>query len=102
MRSASRATSNGFLNASLKPYFDSASGFGFVLAGQGDDQRGFVLRVAAQVLGDLQALAAAHRQVDDDGIGMEALGLNAGLEAAVGQLVLVIVIFGQQFLHAVR
>jgi hypothetical protein len=32
---------------------------------------------------------------------VEAFGLDAGLEAAVGQLVLVVVVVGQQFLDAV-
>ena len=45
---------------------------GLVFAGQGDDQRGFVRGVAAEVGGDLEGFAAAHRQVDDDRVGMEA------------------------------
>jgi len=72
---------------------------GFVFAGQGNDQGLLVGWVAAQVLGDLQGLAAAHGQIDDDGVGVEALGLNAGLEAAVGYFVLVILVVRQHLLE---
>src|SRR5205809_376407 len=54
----------------------------FVFAGEGDDQGLFVLGIAAQVGGNLQGLAAAHGKVDDDRIGMKALGLDAGFKAA--------------------
>jgi hypothetical protein len=54
----------------------------FVLTGQRHDERMFVLGVAAEVLGNLHAFATAHGQVDDDGIGMKAFGLDASLEAA--------------------
>src|SRR5262249_13602487 len=76
-----------------------AFGADLVFAGQSDDERRLVLGVAAQVLRDLQALGAAHRQVHDDRVGVEALGLDAGLEAAVGHLVLVIFVLGQQLLQ---
>src|SRR5581483_5362375 len=71
----------------------------FIFAGQRDDERGLVLRVAAQVLRDLQTLGAAHRQIDDDRVGVEALGLDAGFKTAVGHFVLVILVFRQQFLE---
>src|SRR5262249_52167163 len=58
-------------------------------------------RIAAQVAGNLQRLTAAHRQVDDDGIRVEALGHDAGLEAAVGDLVLEVVVFRRQLFQAV-
>ena len=41
-----------------------------------------ILRIAAQVLANLQRFDAADREIDDDAIGMEALGLDAGLETA--------------------
>ena len=72
-----------------------------ILAGQGDDERLLERRNAPQVLGDLQRLAPSHRQVDDDGIGVKTVGGLAGLEAAVGHLVLVILVVGQQFLEPV-
>src|SRR5947199_5935714 len=42
-----------------------------VLARQADDQRGLVGGVAAEVLGDLDGLAAAKCQVDDNRVRME-------------------------------
>src|SRR5262249_44812760 len=74
---------------------------GLVLAGEGDHEGGFVVGVAAEVLGNLEGLAAAHGQVDDDAGGVEALGLDAGLEAAVGDAVLVLLVLGEQLLEAV-
>src|SRR5579884_3986618 len=74
---------------------------GFVLAGQGDDQRVLEVRVAAQVLRDLQTLGPAHGQVDDDGVRVEALGVHAGLETTLGDVVLVVLGLRQQLLDAV-
>src|SRR5262249_26271260 len=91
----------GLLEGLVEAVVDERLRGGLVLAGQGDDQRLLVLRLAAQVLGDLQRLAAAQRQVDDDGVGVEALGLDAGLEAAGGGLVLVVLGLRQQFLQPV-
>src|SRR5205085_6595868 len=62
---------------------DELLGGGLVLAGQADDQGRLVGRVAAEVLGDLDRLAAAEGQVDDDRVGVETFRLNPGLEAAI-------------------
>src|SRR5207245_363519 len=72
-----------------------------VLAGQADDQSGLVGGVAAEVLGDLDGLAAAQGQVDDNRVGVETFRLYAGLETAIGDLVLVVLILGQKFFEAV-
>src|SRR5262249_44280068 len=48
---------------------DQVLGVGLVLAGQSDDEGLFVLRVAPQVLGNLQRLAAAHGKVHDNAVG---------------------------------
>src|SRR5262249_35707646 len=53
---------------------------GFV-AGQGQQDRPLVVRALAQVLRNLPGLDAAEGHIDDDAIGMEALGPDPGLEA---------------------
>ncbi len=82
-RSARSCASNGFLNVSLiversKLIELPSSGsraIRIVVA---------VLGVAAEVLADLQGLDLADREIHHDAIGVEALGLNAGFEAAGG------------------
>src|SRR5262245_14274441 len=66
-----------------------------VLAGQADDQRGLVGGVLAEVRRDLDRLAAAQRQVNYDRVRMERLGQDAGLQTALGDFVLVILVIGQ-------
>src|SRR5262249_19692678 len=60
------------------------------------------LRIAAEVLSDLKRLAAAHGQIDDDRVGVEGFGLNPGLEAAMSEFVLVLLIVGKEFLHPIN
>src|SRR5262245_30074705 len=67
------------LESFVEAVIDEGFGGSFVLASQRDDHGLLVGRVAAQVLSNGQALAAAHGQIDDDRIGMETLGLDAGL-----------------------
>src|SRR4029079_13355391 len=61
-------------------------GGGLVLARQADDERGRVGLVLAEVSRDLDRLAAAQAQVDDDRIRVEAARENARLETAIGGL----------------
>jgi hypothetical protein len=63
----------------------SRRGAGLV-AGQGHQDRREVVLVAAEVLRDLPGLDPADGQVDDDAVGVEALGADAGLEARGGRL----------------
>src|SRR5262249_38552131 len=79
---------------------DEGLGVGLVLAGQGDDERLLVGLVVAQGLGDLHGLVAAHGVIDDDRVGLELVGLAAGLEAGVGDGVLVVVVLGQLLAQA--
>src|SRR6185369_8917643 len=46
-----------------------------------DQNRLAEIDVLPQVLADLQRFDPADRKIDDDAVGMEAFGLNAGLEA---------------------
>src|SRR5690348_6107172 len=76
------------LEAFVEAVVDQAFRSSLILAGERDDHGLLVGWVTAQVAGDLQGLGAAHGKIDDDGIGVEAFGLDAGLETGVSQFVL--------------
>ena len=82
-RSASSSASNGFLNVSLIAERSKL----IELPSSGSRAIRIVSANSAllpQVLADLQGLDLADREIDDDAVGMEALGLNAGFETAGG------------------
>lgn len=91
----------GLLEEFVEAVGRQSFGIGFVFAGQSNDHRRFVGRVAAKIAGDLQGFRAAHGQIDDDAVGMEAFGLDAGFETGVGDFELEVVVFGEDFLEAV-
>src|SRR5262249_1676035 len=55
-----------------------------VIGQESDQNRLGKIGVLPEVLADLQRFDPADREIDDDAIGMEALGLNASFEAAGG------------------
>lgn len=89
------------LEAFVEAVVDEVLRGGFIFAGKGDDEGLLVSVVAAQVAGDLHPFGPAHGQIDDDGVGMEAFRLDARFKAAVGQLVLEVVVLGEEILDAV-
>ena len=56
------------------------------VAGEGDEDRGLVVLALAEILGDLSGLDAADGQIDDDAVGVEALGADAGFKSRGGRL----------------
>jgi hypothetical protein len=91
----------GLLEDFVETVFDQLFGFGFVFAGEADDQRGGVGVVPAEIADNLNRLAAAETQVDDDRVRMEALGERAGFETRVGQFVFEVFALGERFLDSV-
>src|SRR5262249_4368624 len=57
-----------------------------LVVGQGNQDRRLVVLAFAQVLCDLSRLDPADGQVDDDAVGVEALGADARLESRSGRL----------------
>lgn len=78
-----------------------AVGVRFIFEGEGEDECLFVGCIAAKVLGNLNAFAAAHGEIDDDRVRVEAFGLDACFETTVGDFKFELFIFGQVVLHLV-
>ena len=78
-RSARSAPSNGFLNASLNPSAKvSSPGSSLVKASRIVPM---MIGALAKILRDLTGFDAAQGHVDDDAVGMEALGTDSRLES---------------------
>src|SRR5262249_51756006 len=56
------------------------------VAGQGQQDRALMVRTLAKILRDLTGFDASQGHIDDDAVGVEALGADARLEARGGRL----------------
>ena len=74
--------------------------FARFVAGESEQNRSDVIGALSKILRDLTCFDAAQRHVDDDAIGMEALGTDPCLESRCRRLDPEIIVLAKMFLSA--